>query len=813
MKQPISAVFQRYPAIGAALLYCGLALLFFWPTWLTGAAPIPMMNTYVQGDPVWTNHRPDNLAAGTNMLLGDVHGFYYPYVAFSATELWAGRLPLWNPYTFGGIPYFAASQAAQFFPINLLTLWFGPAYYWAISAVLRLTLAGVGMFLLARRLGLQVAGALLAGGIYTFADFQITWLHFAIHNITALIPLAFWLIVRIIENPRLRRRDLLGLTALVTFQLLGGHPEMSLFFMVGCTFFGGFWLLTTEARYHRWRRLPFLIIPLVLGMALSAFQWVPTFELVTRSYTVEERSFEAERDDAIRDADYAPLGGLRHARWDNIRHWLLLVMPQLWGHPQGENGIVNWIREKTNYQEMTPYVGLAALPLVVLGLWRGQNRRAVRFFGFIFFFSLLLFYPIPGLHLIGFLPLLDVAHGFRFGASIALAAAILAGLGLDRLLRWQGTERWMVAATLLALLALNLAVLADLAWAPRERWTLGFTPNEQEAAMITALINSNNWRLWLPLAAALLFGVAVLLARLIGGRAVAALIGVALIGELWAYGFGYNGFTPPAAIYPRTAAIEQLRSDPTMPRIVNLDGTFWANSAMAHGLFVTGGMDDLKPGEQARFLRRGMAGIVPANDRHILMDWGERMLEVLGVRYTASSRPVQRGPDGEWLPVVANDGPLIVQRFDRGLPRAFAAYDARPATRRTANDEVFNARFDLWQTVVIEGDLPNNWQATRQPITPLKIVRYEPDRILINARVEHNAIVVVSDSWEAGWQVEVNGQAAQLLRTNGMTRGVAVPPGEHQIIFFYRPFIITVSGYISLIVLLLTIFTFWRWKP
>jgi hypothetical protein len=824
------------------------------------------MNTYAQGDPVWASYAPQTTAPGTNRLLGDISGFYYPYMVFSIDSLRAGQFPLWNPYTFGGIPYFAANQAALLYPVNLVAFWSGPHAYWTVAALLRLLLAGLGTYLLARRLRTGRAGALLAGGVYMFADFNVVWLHFAIHNVAALLPLALWLIHRLVRDERRpatgdgrpttddppptnpvgnrwsvigRRWSFVTLAGVIAAQLFGGHPEMSLFFLVICTAFatacaipvGRSAVSSTGSipRRSRWLRAAgrgvdvasaggwlFAILALALGLALSAVQWLPTFALVQQSYTIEERGFAAARETAAADG-YAPLGGLRQAGWGNLRHWLLLVAPQLWGSPRGDS-IHNWIHAQTNYNEMTPYVGLAALVLALAGVWRGRNRRAAWFFGGMLLVSLLLFYPFPGVHLLGYLPLLDVAHGFRFGMSIALAAAILAGMGLDWLSQAAQAPGQRLASgagamclVALALAALSLAVVGDLWGGERAAWSLGFTPTSAERAQIAVVYTGNNWRLFLPAAAGLLLAAALAgigasragAQRVGDGLVLPALISTIVLGELLAYGYGYNGFTPPEDVYPPTRAITHLRNAEGQFRSINLDESLWANSAMTHHLQVTGGMDDLKPAAQRRFLERGMAGIVAAGDRHIVMDWGERLMDVMSARYILARRPVHLGPNGPELPLEVRDGALLVYRNDRALPRAYAATTVIPVAAGAAEDIVFGAAFNPHRAVVIEppeafSPLPADRPVANRPVVPVPVVEYTPNRVVLVPDLAEPAVVVLADVYDPDWRVTIDGREAPLLRANGLFRGVAVPDGQHQVVFEYRPRLVLAGGVISL---------------
>ncbi|HEU5090439.1 MAG TPA: hypothetical protein VFT99_23455, partial [Roseiflexaceae bacterium] len=712
--------------------YLVLCVILFWPALITGSVPLPLGNSAIQGDPVWAGQ--GEVAAGSvNLLQGDVSGFYYPYLVYSVERLRAGDFPLWNPGIFGGMPYFAANQAALLYPVNLLTFWFGPQQYWVAAAIVRLLLAGWGMFLLARRFGASSVAAFAAGTVFMLADFNMVWLHFAIHNVAALLPLALWLIHRMLQASRpvrsLASSDMPVLALVIAAQMFGGHPEMSLFFLVMCAVFALAFVpksaTTGMGRKAQVRSaagaLARVGAGITLGLLLSAVQWVPTLALLHSSYTYAERSFAATHSSG---EQFAPLGAIRQADWANLRSWLLLVQPQLWGSPRG-NAIANWGPAGTNYNEMTPFVGLAALALAILGAWRGANRSAARFFGALVGASLLLLYPLPGLGQLGYLPLLDVAHGFRFGLSVALGAALLVALGIDQLAQpvasgrvashWRRSRRrqaeaWSAVALVpcrqagsrssLALLGLISATLALLSLgatllvvSPVGVALLGIANTSTTQAQIAQVFCPANWRLLLPAAAAVaLTALAWWSRRSSLSRAVPAAMAALLVAaELLAYGAGYNGLTPMRDVYPHTAATRMLARENDAGRVLPLDNALWANTGMTQGIEVTSGMDDLLEAEQKRFLQRGLSGIGTTASAHVLLDWGRRLADVASARYIIARQPVVAQETRAELPLVLHDGALRVYANQSALPRAYAAFQTVPGERRNAENLVFSS--------------------------------------------------------------------------------------------------------------------------
>jgi uncharacterized membrane protein YfhO len=61
------------------------------------------------------------------------------------------------------------------------------------------------------------------------------------------------------------------------------------------------------------------------------------------------------------------------------------------------------------------------------------------------------------------------------------------------------------------------------------------------------------------------------------------------------------------------------------------------------------------------------------------------------------------------------------------------------------------------------------------------------------------------DTWFPGWEVTVDGKPAELLKTNYAFKGVFVTPGEHEVVFSYRPMTFQYGAIGTLIGLLITL--------
>ncbi|REK21401.1 MAG: hypothetical protein DWQ45_00600 [Planctomycetota bacterium] len=68
-----------------------------------------------------------------------------------------------------------------------------------------------------------------------------------------------------------------------------------------------------------------------------------------------------------------------------------------------------------------------------------------------------------------------------------------------------------------------------------------------------------------------------------------------------------------------------------------------------------------------------------------------------------------------------------------------------------------------------------------------EVIEYGPERIVAEVDSTTGGEVVLTDLDYPGWDVTVDDQEAESFRADGMFRGVSAPPGEHTIVWEYRP--------------------------
>ena len=345
-----------------------------------------------------------------------------------------GRLPIWTPAASAGLPLLADQQSAPLFPLT----WIGVVlpYDWSRAwiNVLKLVLAALGTYLLARALALRRGPALLGGVSYGFAAYLVIWLLHPHANAYVVLP---WLLLaadRLCERGTVRDAALLGLGLGIAF--LGGQPESGLIVSLATAAWVIYRLAGARpARGELVRRILLGVAAAVLGAGLAAVMLLPLLEAI-------HQAINSSRSQP-------PLPA---------RSIYALFFPKYWG-------IIG--AGPSNFAERTMYTGALPLLLAAAGLVARRPRGPQLFFAGLAVVSLAVALDTgPFSHAIINLPVLDQAALARVLILASFAIAMLAAFGLQLLLTGTAAERrrMLIAASVVAVLPALVVVGAHPQW-------------------------------------------------------------------------------------------------------------------------------------------------------------------------------------------------------------------------------------------------------------------------------------------------------------------------------------------------------------
>jgi hypothetical protein len=746
---------QPWPVAAALGLFAVGWLVLSWP-WLSGAVTVP-----------W-----------------DAKAHFFPQLAFLARSLHSGDSPFWTPNVFAGHPQIADPQSLIFSPPYWLLAALDPRPGFAAADAVEFAMlycSGAAIILFFREHDWDPAASLIAAFAFAFGS-SAAWRIQHVGEVVSLawFAIALWALARAIHSGWIRHGFVAGFIA--GFMVLGRDQVAFL----GTYVLFGFLVWQVVATAEPLKRLRALARPLVAGLVGALLVAAVPFAL---TYALAQDS-----NRAVIDLAGAERGSLHPVSL------LSFLIPNLfgvdgplakfWGPPSAIWGATDLFLARN----MTD-VYMGALPAVLLllsGVVRGALARpAVRYLTVAA--TAVLLYALgrytPAFRVMYWLPGVDL---FRRPADatflLGACGALLSGYCLHRLvapdLSCVSRRQWMVTiATLVAifaaaaLLALDKGMIAD-AWMPLA---------QSAVATLTAL------------------AVIVLIIRL-APRRLAAMTVCALAMTL---DLRINN-RPNESTGLDPQKYDALRLDTRNETIALLKAKLaansrpdrrdrielaaidfhWPNASLVHNLDhdlgynpvrlklfteVTGAGDHVAIPEQRQF-----APLFPS--------YRSIMADLIGLRYIATGVPVEQidkslHPDD--LALIAKTADAYIYENKSAMPRVLFATASQTADFDALIKTGKWPSVDFYRTVLLEtpahAGAPGATGSAR-------ILSYHNCEVVVEAHSTSGGYVVLNDIWQPWWYADVDGKPAELLRANVMFRAVAVPPGDHQVRFTFRPF-------------------------
>lgn len=300
----------------------------------------------------WASVRPD--VKVYNGLLIDPPTSYYTLMSLLRSEPEAFH---WNPYIAAGAPGFGSSASAVLSPFILLPTFLVPLP-WVFAGIvfLKLNVAFVFSYLWLRqeRLGRNGAaiGAIVVAGA---AIYVVRWL-WQLSNATALYPALLWIVRRGFDGKRI---SLSAVVILAVSYLLAGFPAAIAY----GTYLALAYAIFLAVRFRRipGRALGTAILGGVLGFMIASPSLMTFANWLLRSGYLEMR---AQASTAAFPAS----------------HWLSFFDPLRMGTPAGST----WKGDRSmglldNFVESTIYLGVLAVALAAVGIF-ARNRGRTKWF-------------------------------------------------------------------------------------------------------------------------------------------------------------------------------------------------------------------------------------------------------------------------------------------------------------------------------------------------------------------------------------------------------------------------------------------------
>ncbi len=733
-------------AVGAIL---AVTVLFFLPT-LHGRS-YSMVGAHMFAQYPWTGVIKESPEIGGRGFPQTDHAeVFYPTSVFATNAVQSGQFPMWLPYSFGGVPIMEVGiGAGLLYPPKLLAMTvLSPIRQHDLMLFAHLLLAGVGMYSLLRCWGANLLGALFGAVIWELNGHNAFWLtleHVAIA--AAWFPLMLLCTTMAVRKQSWRWAIAAGV-ALGMSVLNGIHHygHLSAFVLAG-------WYLVLTipvarklfAEGQRRSALWSGFLPVLSAVVALALSAASWLSLLGLLSHVNRQGFTLEQQLAQSIPFRSFVRGL--------------VFPLSSLGPAG----------KAPDFASFAFVGIPALVFVLAALLR-PSVPAI-FATILGALSLGIALGVP--FLIAFfrfvLPYFGTTEPHVAFYFFCFAVAVMAGLGITEIGKhFKGDARPFLVGFGVPLLAVESLQLILFAW----------------------IINPTQ-----PVKSEWLFPETPLISRLKSEQGDSRLLPVSLHDPS-------GQWTPP--VFAGKVNIDfDLRSGSGYENVLPLPtATLWRT--VENGGVVTA---DLPPAYRPYFyhdrlpldlLRKLSIGFIvtPPNTKPRSTDGDDLVAD-------KSLQLVYQGADG-WIYKVTQALPRAML-----VPRVTVAKDSDTALRMLV-DKKFDARdaaIVIGESTASQTGLPILNSSTLDSEGTASIVKDRLNEVEIEVSTPRAAMLVLNDSWDAGWKVRIDGLDQTDLRVNYAFRGVVVPAGNHRVVFLYRPPLLLlglgISGLTILVLLVL----------
>jgi len=726
----------------------GLVLAFAFPYWAQGKTPLPA-DYLVDAFPPWQYYFAHPVK---NNAMPDVVTQMYPWKHL-VMRLWkTGQIPLWNPFNFGGHPFLANYQSAVFHPLNWLFFILPEIDAWSIMILLQPLLAGFFTYLFCRQRRLSQGASLLASISFMFCGFITCWLAYSTLGFALLwLPLILYAMEK-------RAGWLVSLAMAASF--FSGHFQTSLY------------VFLAAGAYAIYQKKFVFLIFLCLGLGLAAPQILPTFE----SHQLSPRHHFYQIGERV-----------------PFKHLLTILAPDFYGNPVTRN-------DRGHYAE---WAGFAGVIPFLLACYAAAKKKSARFFVLLGLLSLLLTLPTPLLDWLEKLklPVFSTSAASRIISLFSFSVAILAGFGFDQL-RQDLVKKKIKPALFTA----GIAVAGCLAV-----WLIlllckPFDPIELAVSRRNFILPTGMIFAFGGLMAAYglinkFFKKNKLITCHLSLIALSALLALTAF-DLFRFTQKWQPFAQREQVYPNLPILEYLPEQSRGHRVFGNFGMEVQNYYQIQGLEGYDPMYSSRYGEFLVFAGRGHFGKSPMRGVNLAKGglYTREVLNLLNVKYLLHALPDGHNvwafafwdyPD-EFKKVYGDETYEVYENL-KAYPAAFMVYDYQVASEpHEILDLVFDEQTDLRQIVILEEEPVVKPASPPKNPSTVAISDFSANQIDLVVQTDQPGLLFLSENFFPGWQATVSskGRSAsgrKIYRANYSFRAVAVPAGQSEVKFVYRP--------------------------
>lgn len=722
---------------------------------------------------------------GNYFLWDDFREYFFPTQSLAASELADGRIPFWNPYSLGGMPFLADIQVGFWYPFNrLLGLSLGndgmiSPWFYQIILFLHFFIMQINFYILSRYLQISSYGAIIGAIAFSFSyPIFLHIIHPAIVFHWAWFPLIFYFLKRSLDNSQLKYSAIAGLILGIT--TLSGHPQISFYF---------FFILSIYIVWHFVSRIItkkenlknnllstlFGILSLIIAVLIFSIQFLPSNTL-SKHTTRSDMNYEKSSENSL--------------KYEQI---FALFSPRMYGYYDADNqtefqpllkddynGKIEFVRNY-HYWETAAYFGAIALLLGLIGVVIVKKDNFLWFLIVLILFGF--FYALGKnfvIHPIFYnLPFFDIFRNpVRMFVFSIFGLSLFAGFAFDTIFlnkeKSIQNKVLIITGIILLISLLNVVGISQ---------SLSGMADENQSQSVSLSI--------LPFILLLIVGISIfgVYKFKINRYVIFGIIAITLFIELYFQGVGFI----QSKVNPKTTYELPDETLKAFRPVSNNSDQFRVKTRIYSPSFMAMNRNQ---GMVSKIYQLEGYNPLVLNNASLPVPW-EKVFELLNVRYDIQIDP-QTGQPG-FVEITKRHG------------NAWFVRNARYVELEKAKDYFSKNIIDFRNEVIIHtknfniGNYISNLADSTLPKVSIKLLNYEPNEMTYEVDAPENGIVVFSEIYYPDWKGYIDGKEVEILQANNSLRAIAINKGKHKIEMKYESDEFITGEYLAFFGLILSI--------
>ncbi|MBI3026892.1 YfhO family protein [Candidatus Woesearchaeota archaeon] len=749
------------------------------------------------------------------------------------------QIPLWNPYTFGGMPFLAHHFSKIFYPPNSVFMFFSDmALLFNILYISHFFLAGAFFYLYAAKIGLSRFSSFIASVIYIFNGGFVMFIFAGLTNelpMMVFFPLTLYFFECGIKS----RKDVYGILTGISLSLiiLGAHTQKLIYtylFLFVYFIFRILVVIKHEKNFKSVKDISLIyFLALLISVFLSAVQLLPSIEIL--KYDTRSRGLSY---------DFSTLGSFPPY------HLITSVSPNFFG-----------TLLHSNYWSLFPYwqliIYLGIFPLI-LSLLAFKRKNVFAFFFLAIclvaiFLSFGRFNPLYH-YFYNYIPLFRYLRApARMLFFYFFSMPLIAGFGADFLIYIKSKQDKLFLRRMIAILTASI-IFSILIFSgiilfkngimaignsileskySKSQLELGLQPLQYYKEKVDSNLREIRHDLILFICISIIGTLLLFLWYKKQVKVDYFKLGICalVIADLWLFSMPFIDLKGSDYVYIQNEIPSFLSKDKGYFRFLDMAKSIPQEIAVRYDLESINGYDGMvlyyyrEYASEMASLPFFPSPTIPFKEiRH------KKMLDLLNVKYVITTQKLK---DQNYI-LLYNSTSIVYDSNDKKtysdkklehkmlelesfqtnyvyenlefVPRAFIVGNYIVAERSKIIEILKSGDFDPRKNVILEESV--KLKQTGNAFKEADVTFYSPNKIKVEVDTDKPGFLVMSEIWYPGWKAFDNGKEARIYRANYIFRSVYLNNGHHEIEFIFDPLSYRIGKLITILTLMAISFYF-----